>query len=85
MVKYRSHSIAFKRQVAEEFLGGETLHGLARPGFLTHPVAELARAAECQETRAPSGAAVVQGPDPAAGRFAKILGVGRHPGGRPDP
>ena len=34
MVKYRSHSIAFKRQVAEEFLGGETLHGLAK----THDV-----------------------------------------------
>ena len=29
MVKYRSHSIEFKRQVAQEFLAGETLHGLA--------------------------------------------------------
>lgn len=34
MVKYRSHSIAFKRQVAEEYLAGETLHGLAK----THDV-----------------------------------------------
>jgi len=29
MAKHRSHSIEFKRQVAQEFLGGETLHGLA--------------------------------------------------------
>jgi transposase len=30
MAKHRSHSIAFKRQVAQEYLGGETLHGLAK-------------------------------------------------------
>jgi transposase len=30
MAKHRSHSIAFKRQVAQEFLAGETLHGLAK-------------------------------------------------------
>ncbi len=30
MAKHRTHSIAFKRQVAQEFLGGETLHGLAK-------------------------------------------------------
>ena len=30
MAKHRSHSVAFKRQVAEEFLAGETLHGLAK-------------------------------------------------------
>jgi transposase len=30
MVKHRSHSIEFKRQVAQEFLAGETLHGLAK-------------------------------------------------------
>lgn len=29
MTKHRSHSVAFKRQVAQEFLSGETLHGLA--------------------------------------------------------
>jgi hypothetical protein len=29
MVRYRSHSIEFKRQIAQEFLAGETLHGLA--------------------------------------------------------
>ncbi|MFG1185964.1 MULTISPECIES: helix-turn-helix domain-containing protein [Xanthobacter] len=27
---HRSHSIAFKRQVAQEFISGETLHGLAK-------------------------------------------------------
>jgi|ERR1700683_2595711 transposase len=30
MAKHRSHSTEFKRQVAQEFLGGETLHGLAK-------------------------------------------------------
>lgn len=29
MTKHRSHSATFKRQVAEEFLAGETLHGLS--------------------------------------------------------
>ncbi|MEO1315140.1 MAG: transposase [Pseudomonadota bacterium] len=30
MAKHRSHSIEFKRQVAQEFLAGDTLHGLAK-------------------------------------------------------
>ena len=30
MARYRSHSIEFKRQIAQEFLGGETLHGLEK-------------------------------------------------------
>ena len=30
MTKYRSHSAAFKRQVAEKFIAGETLHGLSQ-------------------------------------------------------
>jgi transposase-like protein len=30
MTKHRSHSIEFKRQVAQEYLAGETLHGLAK-------------------------------------------------------
>ena len=30
MTKHRSHSAAFKRQVAEEFLAGETLHSLSK-------------------------------------------------------
>lgn len=30
MAKHRSHSVEFKRQVAQEFLGGETLDGLAK-------------------------------------------------------
>jgi transposase len=29
MAKHRSHSIEFKRQVAQEFITGETLHALA--------------------------------------------------------
>ena len=30
MPRHRSHSIEFKRQVAQEFIAGETLHGLAK-------------------------------------------------------
>ena len=30
MSRHRSHSVEFKRQVAREFIGGETLHGLAK-------------------------------------------------------
>jgi transposase len=30
MTKHRSHSAAFKRQVAEEFIAGATLHALAQ-------------------------------------------------------
>jgi transposase len=30
MAKHRSHSVGFKRQVAQEFIAGETLHGLAK-------------------------------------------------------
>ncbi len=30
MVRYRSHSTEFKRQIAQEFLAGETLHGLEK-------------------------------------------------------
>ena len=30
MAKHRIHSIEFKRQVAQEFIAGETLHGLAK-------------------------------------------------------
>ena len=30
MPRHRSHSIEFKRQVAQEFVTGETLHGLAK-------------------------------------------------------
>jgi transposase len=30
MAKHRTHSIEFKRQVAREFLAGETLHGLSK-------------------------------------------------------
>lgn len=30
MPRHRSHSVEFKRQVVEEYLGGDTLHGLAK-------------------------------------------------------
>ena len=30
MAKHRVHSVEFKRQVVQEYLGGETMHGLAK-------------------------------------------------------
>jgi transposase-like protein len=30
MAKHRTHSVEFKRQVVQEFLGGESLHALAK-------------------------------------------------------
>ena len=30
MARHRSHNVEFKWQVAQEFLAGETLHGLAK-------------------------------------------------------
>lgn len=30
MARHRTHNIAFKRQVAQEFLAGDTLHGLSK-------------------------------------------------------
>jgi transposase len=30
MAKHRTHSTEFKRQIAQEFIAGETLHGLAK-------------------------------------------------------
>jgi transposase len=30
MAKHRNHSMEFKRQIAQEFIAGETLHGLAK-------------------------------------------------------
>jgi hypothetical protein len=42
MTKHRSHSAAFKRQVAEEFIAGETLHALSKPLRLAGSPHELA-------------------------------------------
>ena len=30
MARHRTHSIEFKRQIAQEFVAGETLHALAK-------------------------------------------------------
>ena len=38
---HRTHSIAFKRQVVEEYLAGETLHGLARRHDLSRTLIRL--------------------------------------------
>jgi transposase len=41
MAKHRSHSIEFKRQIAQEFLAGETLHGLANRHDLSRNLIRL--------------------------------------------
>jgi transposase len=41
MARHRSHSVAFKRQVAQEFVSGETLHGLAKRHDLSRNLIRL--------------------------------------------
>jgi transposase len=41
MARHRSHSIAFKRQVAQEFVSGETLHSLAKRHDLSRNLIRL--------------------------------------------
>ena len=41
MARHRSHSVEFKRQVAQEYLGGETLHGLARRHDISRNLARV--------------------------------------------
>ena len=47
MAKHRTHSIAFKRQVVQEYLAGETLHGLARYHDLSRALGCGAAAVGC--------------------------------------
>jgi transposase-like protein len=41
MARHRSHSIAFERQVAQEFVSGETLHSLAKRHDLSRNLIRL--------------------------------------------
>jgi transposase len=41
MARHRSHSIAFTRQVAQEFVSGETLHSLAKRHDLSRNLIRL--------------------------------------------
>ena len=41
MTRHRSHSIEFKRQVAQEFIAGETLHGLAKRHDISRNLIQL--------------------------------------------
>ncbi len=56
MAKHRSHSIEFKRQVAQEFIAGETLHALAKRHDLSRNLIRIwvkkleAGAASCYAT-----------------------------------
>ena len=65
MAKHRTHSTEFKRQIAQEFVAGETLHGLAKRHDLSRNLIRIwvakyeagafddeARAADLQEYEA---------------------------------
>jgi transposase len=41
MARHRSHSVAIKRQVAQEFMAGDTLHGLAKRHDLSRNLIRL--------------------------------------------
>ncbi len=41
MAKHRRHSIAFKRQIAQAYLAGETVHGLARDHGLSRSLIRI--------------------------------------------
>ena len=41
MTRHRSHSIAFKCRIAQEFISGETLHGLAKRHDLSRNLIRL--------------------------------------------
>lgn len=41
MARHRTHSVAFKRQVAQEYIAGETLHSLARRHDLSRNLIRL--------------------------------------------
>jgi transposase len=41
MVRQRSHSIAFKRLVAQEFIAGETLYGLSKRHDISRRLADV--------------------------------------------
>ena len=41
MAKHRTHNIAFKRQVVQEYLAGETLHGLTRRHVLSRTLIRI--------------------------------------------
>ena len=53
MAKHRSHSIEFKRQVAEEFIAGETLHGLARVTLASMNIPQMDQLATYRRSRNP--------------------------------
>ncbi len=67
MARHRSHSVAFKRQVAEEFLAGETLHGLAKRHDKPFD-------SDAADQRHPHFGPAVEAPEPSG-----AVGAARHP------
>ena len=78
MARHRSHSVEFKRQVAQEFLSGDTLHGLAK----RHDIARnLSRSNACVRWVGKDGAGAfdddVQAADLIRGYEARIAALER--------
>jgi transposase-like protein len=55
MAKHRTHSIEFKRQVSQEFLAGETLHGLSKRHDICRNEQRRSRAERIMMNRRESG------------------------------
>ena len=43
MARHRTHSIEFKRQIAQEFVAGESLHALATTSVTAGPMGSPSR------------------------------------------
>jgi transposase len=55
MAKHRTHSIEFKRQVVQDYLGGETLYGLAKRREISCTLIRVWLAKHCQEPTSAGG------------------------------
>ena len=51
MAKHRTHSVEFKRQVSQEYLSGETLHGLAKRHDISRNDPDLGREVSGRRSR----------------------------------
>ena len=78
---HRTHSIAFKRQVVQEYLAGETLHGLARRHELSRTLIRIwvdkyEAGAFDEDTEAAEHDPGIRGPDRGAGAPGRQAGPG---------
>lgn len=78
MAKHRTHSVEFKRHVSQEYVGGETLHGL-RPTRAQSPLGSTSHCSRGPDTL-PSAIRSYSPPDsyPRIAAVAGALRLGRH-------